>query len=565
MSPGSEPIGLVIGTEDAFALHFWVYVHEGRFLQLDDVVTVPVALPGEAAEVRVHGIVDTVRSRFEGARYDSDAFAAAEERLPVGVAHAAHVTVTRVEPEIFVAPPPGTPVYKSEAGLRSEALYFDRMLEDNTAFRAGVSRDGQPVYGNLEFLDGTRGAHMNISGISGVATKTSYALFLLYSLFHGGALGSEAHSTKAVVFNVKGEDLMWLDKPNSRLTPADRDRYAALGLPVGPFQSVGIWSPVMKGDTLIHSSKTRAEGVTAYAWSLSTFVRERMLGFLFAEGDNETSRLASAVRAVERWLDNAAIIAGPDARGRLTFVPDGSEIRDFGDLALMIDINKDAAMPSESEQTRQALIRRLNDAQYTAGHLVRAMSSEEEARHQVQVLDTGQNRQVNVIDINDLHDRAKRFVVGAIVKKLVEAKEGRARPLVFLVLDELNKYAPREGWSPIKEVILDIAERGRSLGVILIGAQQTASEIERRVTANASFRVVGRLDAAEAGRGEYGFLPDAARARASIFKPGTMFVHQPEIPVPLLVQFPFPAWATRRDEVLDGSAADGSGLRSKGG
>ena len=55
---------------------------------------------------------------------------------------------------------------------------------------------------------------------------------------------------------------------------------------------------------------------------------------------------------------------------------------------------------------------------------------------------------------------------------------------MFLVLDELNKYAPREGWSPIKEVLLDIAERGRSLGLILIGAQQTASEVERRVVAN---------------------------------------------------------------------------------
>ena len=28
-----------------------------------------------------------------------------------------------------------------------------------------------------------------------------------------------------------------------------------------------------------------------------------------------------------------------------------------------------------------------------------------------------------------------------------------------------------------------------------------------------------------------------------------MFMHQPEIPVPLLIQFPFPAWATRPDEV----------------
>jgi hypothetical protein len=34
-----------------------------------------------------------------------------------------------------------------------------------------------------------------------------------------------------------------------------------------------------------------------------------------------------------------------------------------------------------------------------------------------------------------------------------------------------------------------------------------------------------------------------------MLKPGTMVVHQPEIPSPLLVQFPFPAWATRSSEV----------------
>jgi DNA helicase HerA-like ATPase len=157
-----------------------------------------------------------------------------------------------------------------------------------------------------------------------------------------------------------------------------------------------------------------------------------------------------------------------------------------------------------------------------------------------------------VIAINNLQDRAKRFVVGVILKQLLDQKdkEGKRDPLTFVVLDELNKYAPREGWSPIKEVVLDIAERGRSLGVILIGAQQTASEVERRVVANASYRIVGRLDAAESQRGEYGFLTDAVRARASLLKPGSMFIHQPEIPVPLLVQFPFPAWATRPEEVV---------------
>ncbi len=158
-----------------------------------------------------------------------------------------------------------------------------------------------------------------------------------------------------------------------------------------------------------------------------------------------------------------------------------------------------------------------------------------------------------MIDIHNLHDRAKRFVVGVVVKRLFEQKEttGSARPLVFLVLDELNKYAPREGWSPIKEVLLDIAERGRSLGVILIGAEQTASEVERRIVANSAIRVVGRLDPAEALRPEYGFLSATARQRAAILRPGSMILQQPHLPVPLEVRFPFPSWATRQSEAAE--------------
>ena len=90
-----------------------------------------------------------------------------------------------------------------------------------------------------------------------------------------------------------------------------------------------------------------------------------------------------------------------------------------------------------------------------------------------------------------------------VLRQAFDDKErsGTARPLQFVVLDELNKYAPREGSSPIKEILLDVAERGRSLGIILIGAQQTASEVERRIVANSAIRVVGRLDS---GRGRPG-------------------------------------------------------------
>src|SRR5207248_3660139 len=140
--------------------------------------------------------------------------------------YAAHVQVTRVDPEIFVPPAPGDTVIAVRGEEFARALYFDKM-EKRVAI--GLTRTGEPVHANLEFLDGTRGAHASISGISGVATKTSYATFLLYSLFRSQALGSESINSKALIFNVKGEDLLWLDRPNVSLNTDARALYERLG------------------------------------------------------------------------------------------------------------------------------------------------------------------------------------------------------------------------------------------------------------------------------------------------------------------------------------------------
>ena len=48
-----------------------------------------------------------------------------------------------------------------------------------------------------------------------------------------------------------------------------------------------------------------------------------------------------------------------------------------------------------------------------------------------------------------------------------------------------------------------------------------------------------------------------ARDRVTIMKPGTMMVSQPEIPVPMVCEFPFPAWATRPSEA--GAGPGGAG------
>ena len=89
---------------------------------------------------------------------------------------------------------------------------------------------------------------------------------------------------------------------------------------------------------------------------------------------------------------------------------------------------------------------------------------------------------------------------------------------------------------------MDIAARGRSLGVLLIGAQQSSGDVDANIIRNAAIKVVGRLDAGESA--EYRFLTAELRERAARFLPGTLVLDQPLIPAPIPMRFPFPGFAT---------------------
>ncbi|MBS1816693.1 MAG: ATP-binding protein [Acidobacteria bacterium] len=551
MSDSQSPVvGLVLGSQDATPLDFWVGVRDGEHLQLDDLVLVRSHL-SSGDTVTFYGIVDIVRKRFEGSQFDTDAFRVADGTLPADISYAAHVQVTRVEPEYFVPPTPGEAVHVVRNEEFRKALYFDRM-ERSVAI--GLTRTGEPVHANLEFLDGTRGAHASISGVSGVATKTSYATFILYSLFHSNALGLDAANAKALIFNVKGEDLLWLDKPNAKLDADTRAEYQKLGLPAGPFQSVAFFAPARKGTvTPMPDTGSRQEGVRPYLWTMREFCRERLLRFVFVDGEDARAQIHLVITRVEQALEKAAR-EGDQASASVTV--DGTVLTSFSDLIDLLDgPSLDLMMRGApvAQGTQDAFRRRLHAASERMGHLV---SGHSEARNRT--IDWSA-QQVTVVDIHSLHASAQLFVVGVLLKRMMDQKEqqGGSRPLVFVVLDELNKYAPREGWSPLHGLLLDIAERGRSLGVSLFGAQQTASEVERRIVGNAAIKVVGRLDAAESERSEYGFLTRVGRVRATLLRPGSMIVAQPEIPMAILLRFPFPAWATRASEVAAGA---GGGL-----
>ncbi|MDQ4149043.1 MAG: ATP-binding protein [Actinomycetota bacterium] len=555
---GEEKVGRVLGVDPATSSEFRVVIDSDNYLQLDDLVEVRTQVP-KAGEVHLYGLVTEVSARYEGARFESDMFLIAEEgSLPAELARSASVQTVRVDPEVWVAPDPGEPVYRVAGRARDKALYADEMQR---RLPVGFARDGEPIWVDLDFFDGRKGGHISISGVSGVATKTSFALAFMRSLAaHPEIMGAAAGNLRVLVFNVKQEDLLWLDKPNRNLDEQAQADWSRLGIPAEPFPSVSFWAPPGPGGERVPDTDSRTAGISVFSWTPREFVERGLLRFLFAEsGDfrNQLTFVEERVRA--QLIRHAEPVDGEPGAVRI----EGVVVRSLGDLIRVIEehlepegLEPDVAWTGRvTGGTASAFMRRLRAAEHRIGKLVRADGAPVNRSAET----------VTVVDLHKLHDFAQRFVVGALLDEVFAEKEktGQRLPLQVVVLDELNKYAPREGSSPIKDTLIDIAQRGRSLGIILIGAQQNASRVAPEVVENASIRVAGRLDAAEAGRAEFGWMLPSTRARAQLFKPGTMVLFQPGIPAPVVFTFPFPPWATRPEEAVEPDPFEGLGRLSR--
>ena len=249
-----------------------------------------------------------MRARHEGARFDTDVFLIADGVLPAEVERGrAGAGRPGSSPRCSCRRCPGTEVRRAVGAERDRGAVLRR---------DGAPAAGRPVaattsrsYLDLDFLDGTKGAHVNITGISGVATKTSYATFLLYSLFNSGVLGAEAANTKALIFNVKGEDLLFLDHANT----APRRRAGATATPrsacrPAPFRSVARARPAAARATRTPrpTSAPAPPGVHAVLLDDRTSsAREELLPFLFADAEDERQQYTMVVHNVTARLRDA--------------------------------------------------------------------------------------------------------------------------------------------------------------------------------------------------------------------------------------------------------------------
>ena len=366
---GSMSVGRVLGSLDATPLKFHVALSPEQYLQLDDVVVTSRDVPGHGS-VTTAGIVTEVTARHEGASFASDVFLISDGVLPATVQETAEVTTTRVEPEVYVPPRPGELVARATGAERTRALYFDDMEH---RLPAGLGRDGEVIYLDLDFLDGTRGAHVSISGISGVATKTSYALFLLHSLFRSGALGTRAINAKALVFSVKGEDLLFLDYTNVKLNDDLRDAYAKLGLPAEPFKSAAFLCPPVPHDTTGRPQISgRTSGARAFWWTIDEFCAGELLPFVFADAEDERNQYTMVIHQVASRLKFEAEPSGRDGAVRIG----DRTCRTYGELLDVIearlndeDTRRDWAGPVTGVGTINAFLRRLHSSRKSLDQL----------------------------------------------------------------------------------------------------------------------------------------------------------------------------------------------------
>jgi uncharacterized protein len=177
-------LGLVDGSVSATTRRFQVVLAEDAIVQLDDLVAVHQTL-ADGADLAHYGIVVEGTGQIEGADFPSDTRRITEALTMPGITtRQVEVQILRTIPELWLPPKPGASVIRATAGDRDAALFLDQM---DHPLALGLDQAGDAVYGDFAFLNGDKGGHISISGVSGVATKTSYALFFLYMLFETDA------------------------------------------------------------------------------------------------------------------------------------------------------------------------------------------------------------------------------------------------------------------------------------------------------------------------------------------------------------------------------------------
>lgn len=406
---------------------------------------------------------------------------------------------------------------------------------------ARVSLDGEMVLG-------PESAHLTIGGLSGAA-KTSYAGVLLRSMLHASEPG---HTVAAILFNVKGEDLIYLDRepePGYEITDEDRAMYAAMDVPASPFENVRVYAPALPGGVGTHSSRSDASPI---AWGLEEVWND--LPTLLRFNRHEDEKLDSFFSEFRDSL----VTTGP-AENRVNTINRmlawlDARITDYEAREADKETTGGMAWRSHHVMTLRRIRRMFSGLPHRAGGLIAADRVEGQDIPDRDWVDG----QVVVVDVAGLDSQIQGMAIGRIVKKLLSSAEEGMLGVDHLVVmaDELNSFAPAQGgndMAEIKRILARVASQGRYAGVALVGLAQRLSRVDAAVIENAATRALGVSTELELSQPLYGHLATGLTERLATLPKGQMALWHQAYRSAMVVRFPRPAWRTGKSRTTAGT------------
>lgn len=451
---------------------------------------------------------------------------------------------------IYIPVQEGKKVYLATENEIKMALGLDQVKNPIPAgyikMYEGDNEQILPVHFNSHFLIGPEGAHLNISGISGLASKTSYAMFLMKSI-QDVAMREDKESVAFIMMNVKGTDLLKIDELNERENELKliRPIYEKLGLQMSAFKQVSYYYPYSKDFTSYTYEKSstikdRLESKKAfqYKYLFETDEDKECLDLLFANVDDPNDTIESIINFI---ISNGGKFNGvecwEDFKNAL-YEQTQSKNNGAGKEISVLSWRKFYRLFNKSfQKCRQMFTEKLG----TDGRSVRLRDK----------ISNIKKNDVMVIDIAKLDEESQGFVFGDVMRAVYNLKLGSSdRPddeipdRVIIFIDELNKYASNDvpKSSPILRQLLDITERGRSLGIVLFGAEQFVSDIHKRVKGNCATQAFGRTNAIEITKEDFRFVPSVYKTMLTRLKQGEYIIQNPVFRSMLNVNFPLPIY-----------------------
>src|SRR5918993_883467 len=398
----------------------------------------------------------------------------------------------------------------------------------------GNERDGSPqrtpLYVDEEYLLGPEAGHLNITGMSGLSTKTSHALFTIASTFQTVEVSAEDDPELAERYKRAGQ---------RGLPPEDREMYESLGIEIEPFENLRIFAPLTFGGDPQASTVYPAD---IPAKKLNT--RRRAWG--------EDSCVYPIVWDLEDVLPHAGRIFDPTDyddkfKGFVEYLRAG-QVRTM--RRFHAEIDEAFAYFEESESSywnghHQATIAKVRNRfgvlpSKCAGLLVHGRV---EYGDSPQVDGPFEDREMRVVDISHLSGVPQDLVVTKVINSVWEmAEQGRLGvDKLIIFIDELNKYAPSGSrTSSLKDTLVDISARGRHLNLTLFGAQQFRSKVDAEVVGNAPTSLYGRIGDEELTNSSYRSFSGTTRDELLQLEKGRLLLRHAHYAVPIFGTFPRP-------------------------